>query len=804
MRVIVVLLVCCIGLSVQFGRSEQVFADELSDSLQVTEKEGRVASSAQRWREGGVGGTPDYVRHIVPLFSKLGCNNRACHGSFQGQSGFRLSLFGFEPAEDLKELLEDEGDGPRANIKEPESSLILFKPTHADEHEGGQRMEVASWQHRMFRQWIADGASYDPETSVVVDRLEVIPSEIVAQVVNAKPIPLRAIAHFSDGTSEDVSGLTVFSSNDKSVVSVSEDGTVTVLRTGDTAVIARYSGSVTSTQVLVPRSDDKTPFPLALPHNKIDEFVVAKLRKLNVRPSVLSKDADFIRRVYLDVIGRLPSSDEARQFLTDRSPDKREKVIDVLLDDPAYARYWGMKFSDWTGNSKYINNQAMLSNWMWQQWTEDKLARNVPYDELVYGFVCATSLEGRPREDYVADVETILHRAAGRFHYDDDGIYARRRTNELYWGNVERRNPDTMVLQTANSFLGLRLECAQCHNHPFDRWTQKDFNQFKSVFMMVRYCEIKTGEEIRGTRGFGVESIEAGVSSRYATTVKQTPAKLLGGPLVSPSDETPDVRIEMWKWMRAKENPYFAPAFVNRLWHHYLGRGIVDPPDDFNQGNPPSNPQLLNWLAKELLDHDFDIKHIHRLILNSRTYQLSWEPNDSNRNDVKNFSRSQLRRMPAEVLIDAIADTTGVPNFFGAQPKGRPQRAVGQAMTAVRYGATRGGYPMKIFGRPDREKTCDCERSNEPAVAQALYLINDNEVLGKLADKNGRLTQLLKTTEDDKQLITELYLVALPRFPDPAELEIQRQHVVNASTRAEGMRDVLWSLLNVREFVFIH
>jgi hypothetical protein len=667
-------------------------------------------------------------------------------------------------------------------------------------------MKVGSWQYRVLQQWIADGAKYDSKSKLTVTRLEILPPEIVINRAKQNDkVVLQAIAHLSDGTTEDVTGLTMFSSNDDGIAKVSGDGEVTVSRTGDTAIVARYSGNVTSTQVLVPAADDGQPYPLTLPHNRIDELVDAKLRKLNIRPSGLSNDADFLRRVYLDVIGALPTADEARAFLADRSPDKRATLIDELLNHPAYARYWGMKFSDWTGNSKYINGSAMLSNWMWQQWTEDKLSRNVPYDEIVYGFVCATSLEGRTRKAYVAEVETIRHRSAGRYSYDDDGIYARRRTNELYWGNVERRNPDTMVLQTANSFLGLRLECAQCHNHPFDRWTQRDFEQFKSFFMLVRYCDLKTGVERKGGgRGFGKESIESGVHWRFVNTVRKTPPKLLGGQEVPWVKDGPDPRIELWKWMRSPENPYFAPSFVNRLWHHYFSIGIVNPPDDFNRGNPPSNPQLLSWLAHEFIDHKFDIKHVHRLILNSRTYQLSWEPNASNRLDKKNFSHALLRRMPAEVLIDAVADVTGVPNNFGRLPKDQPQRAVGQAMPTVRYGSTRGGYPMKIFGRPDREKTCACERSNKPSVAQALYLINDQEVLAKLDEDKGRLPQLLRSTKDDGKVIRELYLTALARFPTDDELKIQREHVAAASSRAAGMKDVLWSLLNVREFVFVH
>ena len=763
----------------------------------------RVDSAEQRWAADGSGGTPEFTRHVMPLLSKLGCNMRACHGSFQGQNGFRLSLFGFEPDMDRKELLEvdeqSEGDGPRINLKKPRDSLFLIKPTSSeDAHGGGKRMGQESWQYRVFHEWIAAGATYDPTTSPKLVRFRTEPAEIVFGDTETES-QIRSIAWFDDGTMEDVTSLTVFSSNDEGIATVSPGGKVSISRTGDTAIIARYSGGVTSTQVLVPAPDDGTQPPLCLPHNEIDNLVMAKLRKLNIQPSQLCSDGDFIRRAHLDAIGRLPTAEEARNFLADRSPDKRRRLIDALLDRPEYATYWAMKFSDWTGNGKYLSRYAMASNWMWQDWVEEKLSRNVPYDELVYGFVCATSLEGRTREEFLAEVKEIRHKTSGRYQFDD-GTYAKRKTNDLYWTNVERRNPDTLVLQTANSFLGLRLECAQCHNHPFDRWTQRDFEQFKSFFMLARYCDPETGEESPKGRGYGDESVEPGVGKRYAGIVKKVPPKLLGGQEI-PFVEGDDPRIALWEWMRSSDNPYFAPAFVNRIWHHYFGVGIVDPPDDFNQGNPPSNPQLLDWLAAQFVKQQFDIKHVHRVILNSRTYQLSFAPNDSNRLDRKNFSHALPRRMPAEVLIDAVADVTGVPNDFGRVPR---HRAVGQAMTAVRYGGNRPGYAMKIFGRPDREKTCDCERSNEPSVAQALYLINDQDVLSRLDNADGRLPRLLKSVTDDREVITELYLAALSRFPSDEELDLHVSFVEQAADRDNEMKEILWTLLNVREFIFNH
>ncbi|MDA1015678.1 MAG: DUF1549 and DUF1553 domain-containing protein [Planctomycetota bacterium] len=764
-----------------------------------------IPAASIRWADKDSASAPEFRRHVVPLFSKLGCNMRGCHGSFQGQSGFRLSLFGFEPDLDQKELLEvdkeSSGVGPRANVKSPEQSLLLVKPSSKEDHEGGQRMAVDSWQYNVLRRWVAAGGKFDPKRDSKLVRFELQPAELVFSDTG-KPARLRAMAWFDDGSKEDVTCLTTFSSNDDAIAKASPDGGVQAGRMGDTAIIAQYSGGVASTQVLVPVAGN-AEFPPFPHHNRIDEFVSAKLRKLNIHPSNLSDDDDFLRRVYVDAIGTLPTPNETRKFLKNRDPEKRQRLIDELLDRPEYAMYWGMKFSDWTGNGKYISRSPQQWNWVWQQWIEDKLSRNVPYDDFVYGFVCATSLDGRTREEYLEEVRVVKHKTSGRYNYDD-GTYAQRKTLDLYWINVERRSPDTLVLQTANSFLGLRLECAQCHNHPFDRWTQKDFDGFKSVFMLARSCDPKTGkEEKKLPRGYGDEDLQPGVHWRFAGTIKKVPPKILGGDVLTYEEGGPDPRVKLWEWMRADDNPYFAPSIVNRIWAQYFGVGIVDPPDDFNLGNPPSNPQLLAWLAKDFRESDFDLKHLHRTILNSRTYQLSWKPNDSNRLDDRNFSHARLRRMPAEVLMDAISQATGVQADYGRLPADRPQRAVGQASPPVRYSMSRSGYPMQIFGRPAREKTCVCERSNEPSVAQALYLVNDAEIITKLNNPSGRLAKLMKSTADNGKVIDELYLAALSRLPTQSERKVQEQHVLSCESRAEGMRDVLWSLLNVREFLFI-
>ena len=475
---------------------------------------------------------------------------RSCHGSFQGQNGFRLSLFGFEPEVDRQELIEvdelSEGEGPRANLASPADSLMLKKPTSEFDHEGGQRMNVGSWQYNLILAWIADGAKFSPEQETQLVRFELQPAELV--FTNREvPQTIRAMAWFDDGTFEDVTPLTTFSSNDDGIAKPSADGSIRVERTGDTAVIAQYAGGVASAPILVPAGDTEAPFPPFPHHNEVDGHVDAKLPKLNIHPSKLCSDEDFLRRVYIDVIRKLPTSEETTAFLADRNPNKRRLLIEELLQRPEYAIYWGMKFSDWTGNSKYISRNPQQWNWVWPQWIENKLAQNVAYDQFVYGFVCATRLDGRPRADFLSEKETVLDNIAGRYNYDD-GTYAKRNTLDLYWINVERRSPDTMVLQTANSFLGLRMECAQCHNHPFDRWTQKDFEGFKSFFMLTRFCDPETGEEQKkGGRGYGVEDVQAGVTWRFASTVKKTPPKRLGGDVIPYAEGGPDARVALWQ-----------------------------------------------------------------------------------------------------------------------------------------------------------------------------------------------------------------------------------------------------------------
>jgi len=755
----------------------------------------RLECAAVRWSAEGAGGTPSFIKHVVPLFNKVGCSTRSCHGSFQGQNGFRLSLFGYDPKLDHAELTTDEGDGPRVNTEDVDSSLALRKPLAQVDHDGGRRLEPGSWQHRVLREWIAAGAPYDPATAPYLDRVEVYPAAI--RLIGDETVSLRTIARFSDGTSEEVTPLTTFSSNDDSVALVTDDGVVSRSGAGDTAIVVTYGGGVVTAQVIAPQ-DSPGAFPDYRAGSEVDRLVAHKLEQVGIHPSQLCADDVFIRRAYVDVIGTLPTADEVRTFLADERPDKRDRLIDELLCRSEYAQFWSSWLSDLTGNNQSNVNNFWKVSWLWQTWLEDKLSRNVPWDELVGGIVTATSREGRTLEEYLQENKAVAANMEPRYGYDD-GTYAQRRTLDQYWLKRMSDREKGIAIRTANAFLGLQIQCAECHKHPFDRWTQDDFEGWTSFARVVRITDLDGSERSQNRYDYDKVALYAEVDPRMERTVKQHPPRILGGPVVDPATHD-DPRVTMWEWMRSPDNPYFARNIVNRLWAHYFSVGIVDPVDDMNEANPPSNPQLLDWLAQDFIAHGFDLKHLHRRILSSRTYQLSYIPNDSNRHDRRNFSHALVKRMRAEVAQDALAQVTGTTLRFNnyASPPGR--RAIGLS-ASVRYGETE--YFMTTFGRPERVQTCACERSNEASLAQALFLINDSDVHKRITDPDGRLTALLDRFPADRQLIEELYLTCLARYPRPDEMETVLAFVEQSASRDAAMQDVLWSLINVREFLFV-
>lgn len=611
-------------------------------------------------------------------------------------------------------------------------------------------------------------------------------------------MPLRVEASFDDGGREEVTSLTTFASNNDGIAQVDEYGRVTAVDHGATAIVVSYSSGVVTVPVVV-AYPTKTKFPDFPGNNKVDELVAVKLRKLNLIPSELCTDAEFLRRVYVDTIGTLPTAEETQTFLKDKNPDRRERVIDGLLTRPEYSAYWATIFSDWIGNNQSNINPFFKTIWLVHDWLRDKLDKNIPYDQFVGGMITATSRENRSLEEYLAENQKVYANLEPRAGFDD-GTFAGRQTLDLYWMRRVPDRPKELAIRTANAFLGVQIQCAECHKHPFDRWTQEDFEGFTSFFRVVDICNLDGSTKTAGAYDYDKVALYAKVPPKYLGVVQKHPPRILGGPAVPYKQDGPDPRQALWEWLRAKDNPYFARAIANRLWHHYFGVGIVDPPDDFNQANPPSIPELLDWLARDFVEHQFDLKHLHRTILRSRTYQLSHRPSENNRADRRHFAHGLVRRMPAEVALDALVQATGTKLVFNNYAAPPSTRAIGLA-ASVRFGKSE--YFLRTFGRPERQQTCACERSNEPALAQALYLINDVDIHERIADPKGRLTGLLGKFRDDRQLIEELYLTCLTRYPTETELGKILAHVQKASSRQEAMQDVLWSLLNVREFLFV-
>ena len=773
----------------------------------------------ERWGAEGLGGVPEFTRHVEPVLGRMGCNGRACHGSFQGQAGFRLSLFGSDPK------LDHEALRARSDTKAPLDSLILAKPTREVAHRGGKRFDSGSWQFNLLKAWIAAGAHYLPGRESVVETLEVIPARAVLSK-RSETLQLKVIAHFSDKSKEDVTALTQFSSNDEAIARVSDTGLVTAVGDGDSAVVITFGGSVSSATVLVPYGSKSGPLNFSA-NNKVDELVAAKWRALALQPSSSANDAEFLRRVSLDLIGTLPTADEVRKFHADKDPIKRARKIDELLERPEYAIYWATFFSDLTGNDSALTPPpAIKTSWLWHGWLREKLAKNLPYDQLAEGIITATTREGRNADESAREFKQIAEEIKEGF---ESPVYSKRRTNDLFW---KTHKGEKAALRVSYAFLGVRFECAQCHKHPYDRWTQDDFLGFTAFFdsvsngvpgdvpkdvilppggdqrsreLIYRYSEISVGSS-NGADNKGMKKM-------LATTKVRTSGKprLPGGAELTPESGQDPRRILM-DWMRRPDNPYFARALINRFWNHYFGVGLIEPADEISAANPPTNPELIDWLARDFIGHKFDLKHLHRTVLNSRVYQLSWRPNDGNRLDERNYSHARLRRLPAEVMVDAINQATGgqEPAYlwkaktYTATIAPSGTRTIGLAPT--RFGGTTGsaGYALEIFGRPLRAETCDSERSSDVALPQVLYLMNDKEVQEKISAPDGRLAKLLKEVKDDKQLIEDLYLSTVSRWPTEKETKKAVEYVAGAADRKAGFEDLFWSLLNLREFVLNH
>ena len=741
----------------------------------------RLASAAeqldridQRYASAKTPEEPNFQRHVMPLLGRMGCNGRACHGSFQGRGGFQLSLFGYDFKGDHKALLG--GDEPRVNTEKPDESLIIFKPTNEDEHEGGERYKQESWQHHVLRRWIESGAVYDEKSADKLVELKIIPSEIIFNKAGEKK-QLKAVAIWSDGTQEDVTPLCRFKSNSSQVAKVDARGLITADKPGDTHVVVFYDNGVVPISVMRPVSDKiGAKYPQVATANQVDKLVIEKLKKLGVVPSEQADDAQFLRRLSLDLTGTLPSPKQIEAFLADKSPDKRAKIIEELLSTPAYAAWWTTKLCDLTGNNlDALNNvtpKRGRASQDWYDWIYKRVDDNVAYDKLVEGIVLANSRNEGESYMQFAKAMSATYQDGGKTKYADRDSMAH------YWARRTFTKPEDRVIGFAYTFLGVRIQCAQCHKHPFDRWSKDDFAQFKGFFTRIGtrgvspeskadFDKLTKQIDLKGKKGGqGRKELEKLLAQGkaypfqevYAVKPRKQPAnknnknrnrkknknrnrrnvgaasaKLLAGETIDLT-KLDDARKPLMDWLRAKDNPYFARAFVNRVWANYFNVGIVEPADDMSLANPPSNAPLLDYLSHGFIDSGFDMKWLHREITNSRTYQTSWVPNETNKMDQRNFSHAIVRRLPAEVAYDAIRQATAADVRVETMQQDLAGRAIAIAGVSSRNRGRGAGpeYALMVFGRSTRQSNCDCDRSNEASLLQTVYLQNDRDVLAMI------------------------------------------------------------------------
>jgi hypothetical protein len=777
--------------------------------------------TSERFATANATEVPDFQRHVVPLLGRLGCNGRACHGSFQGQGGMRLSLFGYDFQMDYTALTGQAtaAEQSRINPQSPRDSLILRKPTLATDHEGGKRFKTGSWEHRLLLKWIESGAR-GVAAPRELQALQAEPPEVVFGNGRTSQ-PLRVIACWKDGSREDVTPLCRFRTNSDAIVTVDRDALLKSIGPGDTHVVAFYDNGVVAVPVMRPVSvlaGARYPVPSA--GSRIDQLVQAKLQKLGIVPAPVCSDAEFLRRVSIDLTGTLPTPDEIARFLADPAADKRTRKIDELLERSTYAAWWANKLCDFTGcnpdaQADHVGQEVAVQ---WYMWIYGRLRENMRYDELVKRIVLALGRrEGQSYDDYAAEMSAY-------YRDDSPADFAQRETMPHFWTRSSLTRPEEKALAFAHSFLGLQLQCAQCHKHPFDSWTQSDFQQLAEFFSGVRY-----DVPADGAARFGELAKQVGLATSgfYARKIRPEHLKhaRAGGTLpwrelyiaersgpatlsllrsrVIQLAAAEDPRRPILQWMLEPGNPWFARALVNRVWAAYFHVGIVDPPDDLNPANPPSNPELLEWLAASFVENGYDMKWLHRQIVSSDAYQRSWKPDATNRDDRRNFSRAVPRRLPAEVVYDSLKQVVAASDRLDEVQNDLTRRVIGHS--SMRFAGT---YAMQVFGKPDRAVNCDCERNNQPSLLQSIFLHNDPLIQQNL-DESGWLQEISVAEQAGKPpnrhaLVREAWLRTLSRPPQPAEIERAEKHFAQAASLSAGLRDLLWALINTKEFILNH
>ena len=716
---------------------------------------GLVGVTADLQRSQAADRAVSFVNDIVPVLTKAGCNVGVCHAKAGGgQKGFQLSLLGFEPLEDYEHLLK-EGRGRRLFPGEPDRSLLLLKASGQTPHGGGVRLPAASEGYALLREWIRQGAPLDSESGPKLVAFEVQPPR--SSLRPQQEQQLKALAKFSDGSVRDVTNQAIYESNDKAMAEASATGLVKVLDiSGKVAVMVRYQDRITVFNASIPLGAPVENLPPS--KNFVDELVFANLKELGIPPSPVCNDATFLRRVSLDIGGRLPTDEEAKAFLASTAPDKRDLVIDDLLRSPDYADFFANK---WTALLKNRRDDAsdVVSNFAFHAWVRDSLLANKRYDQFVRELLAATgTVIGNPPVAWYKRV----------------------------------KEPKEQIEDVAQLFLGVRMQCAQCHHHPFERWSQNDYYSLAAFFTQV-------GRKPSGVRGEDLIFHKRGMATatNIKTSVTLKPAAL--GDAIPPIAPDEDPRLKLADWMGTSTNPFFARALVNRYWKHFFQRGLIEPEDDIRDSNPPTNPELLAALEKHFIASSFDLKEFVRAITRSNAYQLSATPNQHNVVDRQNYSRYYPRRLQAEVLLDAIDRVAGTQTDFANLPPGT--RAV--ALPDNSY--NRQSPFLRVFGRPEGESVCECERVQSSSLAQSLHLINAPDIKAKLASPTGRADRLAKDARPPEERIREIYLAAFSREPGPAELQTALGYLNEAGTAAnDNFQDLIWALINTKEFLFNH
>lgn len=689
-----------------------------------------------------------FEKDIVPILTRSGCNTGSCHGAARGKDGFMISLFGYDPNGDYHRVTREIGMR-RINLAVPQESLLLTKAVGQVPHSGGKLFGQDSVYYSMILEWLRDGAKADQTAPPKVTALDVFPTQ---SVIEGKDSQQRfiAVAHYDDGTTRDVTNLSAFMTNNETSAAIDQDGLVTAGARGEAFIMARFETKTEGRQVLVLPKDLKYEAP-EITGNYIDQLVGKKLNQLRILPSGLCTDEEFLRRVTIDITGQLPTEEEYNQFMGDAGEDKRAALIERLLARKEFSEIWAMKFAQLL-MIKSSNNVSYKSAFLYNQWLTDNFAKNVPLDQMVRELLGATG-----------------------------GTFSNPATN---YYQIER---DTLkrAENVAQVFMGIRTQCAQCHNHPLDRWTMDDYYGFAAFFCQTG---TKNAEDYREKIIYDRRSGEVKNPVSGKTMVPQ----FLGGEPVDTKGQ--DRRVVVAEWLTSPENPYFSTSIANRVWAHFMGVGTVDPVDDIRVSNPPTNPELFQELGNKLAEYQFDFRQLVRDICNSKAYQRSASPNESNRSDTRNYAYAVVRRIPAEMMLDCVSQITNTNEKFRGLPLGARAVQIADGRTST--------YFLDTFGRAPRETVCDCEASTDPSLSQALHLLNGSSTNGKITQ--GKVVEELLKDATPAQALDRLYVRCLSRYPTEAEKADLLSAIESSPSPKEGLEDVFWAILNSREFVFNH